>query len=435
MQQIRRLAAWLAQVEIYPVALLILAGMLDSAWLPVAVLGAALFWPVRRLAYGRWSARTPLDWPLLLLLLMLPVTLWASAIPEKTLPQVWRLLAGAALFYALVNWVNSLARLRLALNLAQAAGISLALAAPVVVQWNALKLAFIPASLYQRFRVLVADPANPNVMAGSLVLLVPLGVALLLAEPFAGRSQANWERLLSAVLVLLGGLVLFLTQSRGAWLALLVSLAVLALLRWRRSWLLWVGGGVAVGLLVIAWEPARLAENLVSSLTLGSSAAGIEGRLEVWSRALYMLQDFPFTGIGMGTFTEVADRLYPFFLYAPGTVEHAHNLYLQVGVDLGLPGLVAWLALALGALLSAFLAWRCSTNCQFVSSTNGQYVPWLAGAGAGLLSVQVGLLVHGLSDAVVWGMVRPAPLVWLMWGLAVAAFNLAVKREADLAPQ
>ncbi len=67
-----------------------------------------------------------------------------------------------------------------------------------------------------------------------------------------------------------------------------------------------------------------------------------------------MLQDFPFTGIGMGTFTQVADRLYPFFLYAPGTVEHAHNLFLQVGVDLGLPGLIAWLAIFMIGLFSGF---------------------------------------------------------------------------------
>ena len=40
-------------------------------------------------------------------------------------------------------------------------------------------------------------------------------------------------------------------------------------------------------------------------------------RLEIWSRAIYMLQDFPFTGIGMGAFRQVANLLYPFFLAGP----------------------------------------------------------------------------------------------------------------------
>jgi putative inorganic carbon (HCO3(-)) transporter len=38
-----------------------------------------------------------------------------------------------------------------------------------------------------------------------------------------------------------------------------------------------------------------------------------------------------------------------------------------------------------------------------------------------LLCSQVALVVHGLTDAVTWGMVRPAPLVWALWGLAMAS--------------
>jgi len=41
----------------------------------------------------------------------------------------------------------------------------------------------------------------------------------------------------------------------------------------------------------------------------------------------------------------------------------------------------------------------------------------------------VGLVVNGILDAVTWGMVRPAPLVWLMWGAAMAAWNLAEAEE------
>jgi O-antigen ligase len=44
----------------------------------------------------------------------------------------------------------------------------------------------------------------------------------------------------------------------------------------------------------------------------------------------------------MGTFGPVADLFYPFFLVERGQIPHAHNIFLQVAVDLGLPGLVAW---------------------------------------------------------------------------------------------
>ncbi|MFM8322579.1 MAG: hypothetical protein ACKOC5_16835, partial [Chloroflexota bacterium] len=47
--------------------------------------------------------------------------------------------------------------------------------------------------------------------------------------------------------------------------------------------------------------------------------------------------------------------------------------------------------------------------------------PLYAGLGAGLLGSLLALAVHGMTDAVTWGMVRPAPIVWALWGLAVAA--------------
>ena len=86
---------------------------------------------------------------------------------------------------------------------------------------------------------------------------------------------------------------------------------------------------------------------------------GADQRLEIWSRALYMLQDFPFTGIGMGAFRQVANLLYPFFLAGPDAeIPHAHNIFLQVGVDLGLPGLIAWLALLILVCVCAWLVYR-----------------------------------------------------------------------------
>jgi putative inorganic carbon (hco3(-)) transporter len=425
MKTLRAIAQRVVGVEFIVVALAIGAAALRQAWLVPALVVAALFWPLRRLANGRWSVRTPVDWPVLLLLITLPVTLWASSVPEKTLPQVLRLLAGAALFYALVNsWGGchpplppSEERLfRLSVDGTLAAGLLLALAAPFVVQWNTLKLAFIPTALYSHFRLLVNDPANPNVMAGSLVLLLPLGIGLLM---YAWSCLKNWERLLAGGFVLFGGAIFLLTQSRGAWLALAVALIVLVSLRGRWGWALALAAGLAVLLLAARLGFSNIAGALVNSPTLG----GLDGRLEVWSRAIYMVQDFPFTGIGMGSFTEVADRLYPFFLYAPGSVEHAHNLFLQVAVDLGLPGLLAWLAILLGC---SFAAWRAYRSGRRVGD------PWLAGLGASLLAIQAALVVHGLTDAVTWGMVRPAPLVWLVWAVCISAFLLSFGKSAEI---
>ena len=42
--------------------------------------------------------------------------------------------------------------------------------------------------------------------------------------------------------------------------------------------------------------------------------------------------------------------------------------------------------------------------------------------GAVFLASQVALMVHGLTDAVTWSMVRPGPIVWVVWGLAIATW-------------
>ncbi len=388
--------------------------MVYPAALPWALGVAAFFWALRWLVTRRPSVPTPADVPVLLLTLLIPVTLWATALPEKTWPQVLRLLTGIALFYTFANWAGTLARLRLLADGAAGAGLLLALAAPIVVLWSANeKLPFLPTGLYDRFPTLVADTANPNVMAGTLALFFPLALSLLL---FAWPATGLLTRLLAAAGTLAGGAALILTQSRGALFATAAAVVAVTALRWRRAWLLWIAAAAGgYGLLQAAGVADPLAL-LATNQTLGS----LNGRLEVWSRAQYMIQDFPFTGIGMGSFTEVADLLYPFFLHAPGRVLHTHNLFLQVAVDLGLPGLVGWLALWLLACASAWGIYRQGRMTA---------APWTAGLGAGLLGSQVALGAHGLLDAVTWGMVRPAPLVWALWGLAAAGVNV-LAREA-----
>jgi putative inorganic carbon (hco3(-)) transporter len=447
--QVRRAFGLLASLEIWVVGGMAAASFLIESLLPWAVLTAAVFWPVRWLAFGRLTVRTPADWGVLLLALMVPVTLWATALPELTHPQVYRLGLGFGLFYAVANWTVTESRLRwLAMGLL-ATGVGLAAAAAVGVEWGASKLRFLPDFFSERFPLLLANTIHPNVMAGTLVLLLPVSLALAL---FIGRGrlsspvhpQANlgnaaahpgssarrspgdlggllgdrgWQWALWLAAVLSAACMVFIlvfTRSRGGWLAAGVVLALLPLLRWRWGWALLLAVVLAAGGGVYYLGPQPILEILSSNDAIG----GLEGRVEIWSRAIYMIQDFPFTGIGMGSFMQVADLLYPFFLAAPGKIEHAHNLFLQVAVDVGLPGLLGWLAVLLTV---AFTAWR--VYRWGMASGN----LWAAGLGAGVLLSQLAMLLHGQVDAVVWGMVRPVPLVWLVWGVAIAAGNLYLR--------
>ena len=142
-----------------------------------------------------------------------------------------------------------------------------------------------------------------------------------------------------------------------------------------------------------------------------------KGRIEIWERGLWLIQDFPLTGTGMGLYGPQTDLLHPFVRVIPGSVPHAHNLFIQVAADLGIPGLVAWLAVA---VMAVWMAARLLLQGEDFK-----------GIGAGLLVSLLAMAIHGLFDAVVWGMVRTSPLVWLMWGLTTAAWKLQQSKRGQ----
>lgn len=313
-----------------------------------------------------------------------------------------------ALLYAVFNWTDNPDRLRWVVLGFIGANLLIGLIAPFSVLWIVNKFSFLPGGFYDRLPPLFADTAHPNVMAGTLVLLLPLAIGLVF---FAWKDLGRPLRITVLLTGALVPAVLLLTQSRGGLLTFGMTLLLLTALRWRRGWLL----SALVMILVIATISLAGPARVMEIISTDSAFTTLETRMEIWSRALYMIQDFPFTGIGMGSFTQVADTLYPFFSAEPGKIFHTHNLFLQIAVDLGIPGLVAWLSIWF--LVIAF-AWRLYR--QGHRSGTG----WIAGLGAGLLASQIALGFHGLVDAVTWGQIRPAPLVWGLWGLTFAGWSV-----------
>ncbi len=406
--KLRRAARYAAFMELWAVAAAVGLSMVKPSLLPWAVLAALVFWPVRWAAEGHPGRRTPADWGIILLLTMLPVTLWATALPEKTVPQVYRLVLGILFFYTIVNWVSLTNKLAWVIAGILAAGIILSAMSVFSVTWVTKKLVFIPASVYRQFTLLVSDTVHPNVMGGNLALILVIGAALLL---YAWKSLKFWQNLLVLMITLVISGVILLTQSRGALIGVGAALVLLVVLRWKWGWIAFPAAILVLGTAVhqIGWDAA------LDFVAASVSVEGLQGREEIWSRAIYMIQDFPFTGIGMGSFGEVADLLYPFFLAAPGKAVHAHNLILQIAVDLGIPGLIAWLSIC---FVTGFTSWQLYRHGIKHNDRRA------AALGAGFLGSQTVLLVHGMMDAIIWGMIRSAPLLWGLWGTAIAAWLL-----------
>lgn len=398
------------------VALLVAGSLVTTRLLLPAIVVGIIFWLFRRYARGNLFARTPGDWSIWLLALTAAWSWALSNFPDLTSVQVLRLFSGIILFYAICNWMDSPMRLRWVFAGVVLACLSLVAFALVGVEW-AVSKTLLPPTIFEQIPLLVADAANPNVMAGTLVIFLPLLLGMVV---FDGLFLDKIIRATALVVVLLMAGVIFLSQSRGAYLAGGISIAVLAMLRWRWGWLLVIAGLALVLVGIIQFGSDILLEALVSTETI----TGVAGRLQIWSNAIYMLQDNPFTGIGMGAFAQVSELLYPFASLNAELIAHVHNLFLQIAIDLGIPGLIAWLAV-MGA--SAASAWK-----VFASQPASSKPDWTRLAGAGLFCGQVALVLNGLLDAVTWGMVRPAPLVWLLWGISMASWNLVAKHAADV---
>lgn len=199
----------------------------------------------------------------------------------------------------------------------------------VVMSFNEARLGIAyPRSLF----------LNKNTHAGFLNLVIlPAAAAFMLAR---GRVVAVALGILVAALGYSAGL----PASRGALLALVAGAMVMAWASWgtdRRGRLL------AVALIVaVAYGAAGLTSGLSSRLAeLPEAMSGGSGggRWYIWEGALRLLADAPWYGQGVGTFY-LSYQAYRHPLDASAG-SNAHNDYLQLLIEAGVPGLLLMLAL------------------------------------------------------------------------------------------
>jgi O-antigen ligase len=240
-------------------------------------------------------------------------------------------------------------------------------------------LGMVLGGLYRLdWALLLAEPAafaesRPGFGAPAIVFALFSGTALLglfaLRRRWWGGRDDPAHRLRIALWLAVTALVaqaFLLTLSRGAWLALAAT-AVLGLLlvanrRGRRRsprLLTWLGGG-AVAVLVLMNAGSMLERVTAEFDTARALVQGEVGyvpdssfsqRWHAQRFGLDLWQERPWLGWGPGSAKVLlkASDDPSVMLTGYGPMEHLHNTYLEVLVQLGVVGLLLWLAL-LGAL-------------------------------------------------------------------------------------
>lgn len=181
---------------------------------------------------------------------------------------------------------------------------------------------------------------NPNILAVYLLLYFPLSLWASFLPQNKGRLRVFY-----ATTAALSALCILFTWSRGAWLGLFLECLLFLIFysrKSRRSILLLP----PLVLLSLPLLPESFRGRLFSIGDLGESS--IRYRLQTWVGSLRMLGAHP-VGIGVG---ERAWRaIYPHFAVSgTKTVMHAHNVFLQIAVELGVMGLFLFVLLLCIAL-------------------------------------------------------------------------------------
>ena len=412
--RLKSAANWIAEHELWllavPVTLLLFSGQL-----PLRIIGASLLlipipWMCRWAAKGYLTAHTPMDLPIVALLGMALVGLYPSVAPEVSKLVLYKMIVEFALFYALVNSFYSERRIRATVAVLLLAGAGASLLGLVGTGGMAHDFSALLGErrdfVLQLVQRLNEAGFNANIVGGTLAMIFPLHLSLFLFDskgPSAGSGRGLWKLLLGLSLPLVGG-TLLLTRSRGAIVGVVLALLVMGV--WRSRWVLL---SLPVLLTGILWAVGHFgAQQVAEFLLVTNTTVTAAGRSELWQRAIYMMQDFPYTGIGLGTFSRVAPVMYPFFLIGPDAeVPHAHNLILQEGVNLGVPGLVALVGLLTVFSIIALQTVRLARNTS------------LEPLSVGLLCGFIVYLIHGLVDYVTFS-TKPGTVIWIIMGLTVA---------------
>jgi putative inorganic carbon (HCO3(-)) transporter len=405
----------------------------------LALLALPTIWFIRWALTGRIAPRTALDWPILVILLMVLASLGATFDLSFSIGKIAGVLLGIVVFYAIVDLADSRSSLQTVILFFILVGSGLAIVSALGVQWR-YRFPLVRPLLDQVPKLLqdvrgAESGFNPNQVGGVLIFFVPLQLVLLgywlkrrISQPpypqganffhrrvSGGKLSRVFGVLFIAVSLLITFGVLLFSQSRGALGGLVAGLVVIAAIRTRWGKVLAIIGLIVLGLVI----NSGAGEDLVTS-GLETEAVGtirLDGRLEVWSRALQGLADFPL-GMGMNNFRRVMPILYPAFIVTPTKdIAHAHNHLLQVGLDLGLPGLIAYLALW---LVAGFLLY------QVISGPGARFYKAVALGLAGSFSAY---FIYGLTDTVALG-AKPGFVFWWALGLVMATHNLFHKDKS-----
>ena len=238
---------------------------------------------------------------------------------------------------------------------------------------------------------------NPNHFGGLLILIIPLSLSYILYLGQRKRGVSNLveiirqskfsNQLLLLFATCLMGTGLIMSQSRGALISAMASIAVFyVLLSWKKknqAGTLFIAVFIAIIAIYSVWIGI---DPVIEKFSETSET--LPKRTFIWQDTLAIIKDFPIFGTGLGTYS-LSFSLYKNVAHWPTIIQHAHNDYLELLSETGVAGflLVMW-----GIIM--FYKRALSKIVRNSSQNDPLRYYLLLGAISGLL----GMMVHVITD-------------------------------------
>ncbi len=239
---------------------------------------------------------------------------------------------------------------------------------------------------------------NPNMLGEYLILLLPILAGVSFAEKQTYRKGG------ALVCFAAGCVCLVYTWARGAWLGFLLA-AVFFMLIWNRKAMALIVAAVVALPFAIPFLPESIVSRFASIGDLSDTSTNY--RVYIWRGSVNLAADYALTGIGVGE--EAFASIYPYYSFAGiETAPHAHNLFLQLFIEVGIFGFIAFMAVLICLLQNGFSLAKCGDDKE------------VRLIGCGALCGVIAALMQGMTDYI-WYNYRVFFIFWIVIGIVSAS--------------
>jgi len=374
---------------------------------------------------SRWLVKreilevTILNWPIFILTGQVLIFCLKATEISLSLSKVANFLYGVLIYYTLTALLKTGEKIRWGITAFLGGGFFIAIFGLLGIVWinepflDKMMLKIIKYLPHVNWMLPGAEKGiNQNALAGTILLVLPMGIVLLTAykriyikdNPEAVRIPNFLLLVITSITMLL---ILLISQTILAWLAFLLSIWLFVM---NRKWKLGAVLAFAILWTTLSFVKYDESRNWAQALKTEAIQEKFNLRLVFWQTGIDAIQKHPWLGVGMNRI-----RLLPQFGYENA---HVHNHFLNLAAELGLPALVAYLALLIN---TGYMCYIIIKKAMF---------PWMRVAAQGLAAGQLAHVLFGLGDSIPLGG-KTGLLFWFSLALITALFNENQKNQID----